>query len=258
MDNSRLKELLGKYSGATGDEAFVLANEIAQEIAENASFLAVMDLGGSPIKRLPDGSLDLPDDARIFFPGINASDGNSYIPFFTDEEELSKWEYYRNGDVEVLTASFDALYSISNSMRSSIVIDPFGNRFIMSSDLVEHIKNVRDSRKSPIRSQTVPEDTKIMVGNPQRYPKELYKAIVDHAASVETIKTVWLKVMKEGEDGDVNFLIVVDADEDSDDLYYRLGEAATPYLPEGMGLRLLPAKSLWDEALDGEPVYRRS
>ena len=56
IENPKLKALLNKKANTPETEQLDVLNEIFEEIAMNAYFLAVVDFGGTPVKNNPDGT----------------------------------------------------------------------------------------------------------------------------------------------------------------------------------------------------------
>ena len=74
IENPKLKSLLNKRTTVPENEQIDVLNAIAEEMAMNAHFLAVVNFGGAPVKDNADGTAVFPEGASISFPGISLKD----------------------------------------------------------------------------------------------------------------------------------------------------------------------------------------
>jgi len=257
VENPRLKELLKQRSSVSQSEQLPILNAIAEEMAMNASFLAVVDFGDSHVENNPDGTAVFKEDSQISFPMLGLNDGGYVQPLFTDWEELRKWDPFKAGDVKTFILSFDDVYALMSSRKTGIVLNPFGDAFMIPFETMEHIKHVKDSQHSSakVEHQVVQKDTKVTIGEPRDYPKQMVEAISAHAKKVPAIKAIWLKLMiKEGEQ---SFLIIVDATGDARSYFQGIADAAIPYLPQEMYIDMVPANEGFGKgAATGTPFYK--
>ncbi|MBR4779815.1 MAG: enhanced serine sensitivity protein SseB [Lachnospiraceae bacterium] len=258
VENPRLKELLKQRASAPQSEQLPILNEIAEEMAMNAAFLAVVDFGDSHVENNPDGTAVFKEDTQISFPMLGLNDGGHVQPLFTDWEELRKWDPFKVGDVKTFILSFDDVYALMSSRKAGIVVNPFGDAFMIPFETLDHIKHVKDSQKSSakVQQQVVQKDTKVMIGEPREYPKHMVEAISAHARKVPAINAIWLKLMiKEGEQ---SFLLIVDAGGDARSYFQGIADAAIPYLPKGMYIDMVPAnEGFGKSAATGVPFFKR-
>ena len=162
------------------------------------------------------------------------------------------------GDVKTFILTFDDVYSLMSSRKTGIVINPFGDAFMIPFETIDHIKHVKDSQKSSakVKEQVVKKDTKVMLGEPREYPKHMVEAISAHAKTIPAINAIWLKLMmKEDEQ---SFLLIVDAAGDVRSYFQGIADAAVPYLPKGMYIDMVSANEEFGKgAATGTPFYRR-
>lgn len=256
IENPKLKALLNKKANTPETEQLDVLNEIFEEIAMNAYFLAVVDFGGTPIKNNPDGTKTLLKDTTISFAGLNLSNGTSWIPIFTDWEELRKWEPYKSGDVSTLIMSFDDVYSVAKGNSGNIVVNPFGDFLMMPSNLLNHIKQHKDAVTGKVQEQVIQKETKVRIGVPRDFPKQMTDAICAYVKNVKAINAIWLKLMMKGDEQ--SFLLAVDADGDARNYFQGIADAAKPHLPKCMYLDMVPNNTeLGTTASSGEPFYKR-
>lgn len=258
VENPRLKELLKQRISVPQSEELQVLNAIAQEMAMNASFLAVVDFGDDHVEDNQDGTAVFKKDCEVSFPMLGLNDGGHVQPLFTDWEELRKWDPFKEGDVKTFILSFDDVYALINNNKTGIVINPFGDAFMIPFDMVDHIKQVKDLQKNSARvqQQVVKKDTQVMIGEPREYPKQMVEAISAHARTISDINAIWLKLMMK--DGEQSFLLIVDANGDARACFQGIADAAIPYLPKGMYIDMVPAnEGFGQSAATGTPFYRK-
>ena len=86
----------------------------------------------------------------LTFQTVNSGDGKVYYPAFTDLEELKKGLRNVNKDVTLMIMNFDDYASLvrKNMERvAGVVINPFGDLFVMSSKWIEMLKQHKDKIK---------------------------------------------------------------------------------------------------------------
>ena len=258
VENPRLKELLKQRAAVSQSEQLPILNAIAEEMAMNAFFLTVVEFVDDHVENNPDGTAVFKEDCQISFPMLGLNDGGHVQPLFTDWEELRKWDPFKEGDVKTFILTFDDVYSLMSSRKTGIVINPFGDAFMIPFETIDHIKHVKDSQKSSakVKEQVVKKDTKVMLGEPREYPKHMVEAISAHAKTIPAINAIWLKLMmKEDEQ---SFLLIVDAAGDVRSYFQGIADAAVPYLPKGMYIDMVSANEEFGKgAATGTPFYRR-
>ena len=258
VENPKLKELLRERVNKSQEEQLAVMNQIAQEVALNAYFLIILDVKASGVGRKEDGSLIFPKGTQLCFPQVEAKDGVSVLPLFTDWEELRKWEPFRFGKVDTLILPFDEMVSLVESSQGPVVINPFGDALVMPFGMLDHIRKVKvgKKRQNIVQRQVVKEDTRVAIGPPKKYPMEMVDAIRKHAESVPAIKAIWLKMMIKDEEE--SFLIVVDAEGDAQECFGGIAGAASPYQPKEFGIYMVPlTEEFGRNAATGEPFYIR-
>ena len=257
VENPRLKELLKQRANTPADSQMGVLNQIAEEFAMRANLLAVVQFSGAPIQHNPDGTAVFPEGAQIGFPCLSLKDGEPIQPFFTDWEELRKWEPFKTGDVSTNVMPFEQIYAMASGNKGSIVINPFGDPILIPFDMLDHISKVKESQKPTVEQKVVQKDTRIQIGQPKDYPQEMVDSISTYAKTVSEIEALWLfLMMKEGEK---SFLIVVDAQGDPRRFFQNIANEAVPYLPKGMFIDMVPANEGFGKEVsaDAEPFYRK-
>ena len=258
VENPKLKELLKQRAVTPQAEQMPLLNLIAEEFAMNSTLLAVIDLSEATMEQKGEGKSEIKGGSNISFPMLGLKDGTPLQPFFTDWEELRKWEPFKEGDVETMVMRFEDVYSLLANTKYSLVINPFGDAMMLPFSMVEQFKSVKESRSQAthIEQKRVAKDTRVMLGEPKDYPRQMTDAIIRHAEGIEAINAIWLKLMVK--DGEQSFLLVVDAEGDPRTYFQDIANAGIPYLPKGMYIDLVPITQQFGiKAATGEPFYKR-
>lgn len=257
VENPKLKELLKQRAVTPQAEQVPLLNLIAEEFAMNANLLAVVDLSEASIEPKGEGKGEIKGGSNISFPMLGLKDGTAIQPFFTDWEELRKWETFKEGDVKTMVMSFEDVYSILANNKYNLVINPFGDALLLPFSMVEQFKSVKESMTAThIEQNIVKKDTKVMLGEPKDYPRQMTDAICKYAKNVKDINAIWLKLMMKDEEQ--SFLLVVDAKGDPRTYFQDIANAGIPYLPKGMYIDLVPiTQEFGIKAATGEPFYKR-
>ena len=257
VENPKLKELLNKRANAEQQDKLMYLNQIADEVAHNARLIVIIEINNANIQSNSDGTATIPKGADISFPGINLKDGRFLQPLFTDWDELRKWEPFKDCDVSTVIMSFEDIYTLVSRDRGTVVINPFGDAVVFPFDMLARIKEVKEAQNIQVSQQVVQQDTKVTLGEPKEYPRQMVDAIIEYAKGEGAISALWLQLMKK--DGEDSFLIVVDAEEDPRSYFQNIAQAAVPHLPKGMFIDMVPATSNFGRGIaeEVEPFYRK-
>lgn len=255
IKNPKLKDLINDLRNAD-DTHFAEMNEaIAEEIAMNAFMLAVINTDGAGIENNNDGTATFKKDTVISFEFLADSNGRSFLPVFTDWDELRKWDRYKDSSVQTLVLSFDDMSAITAG-KNGIAVNPFSDNYVISAENVLSMKRHKEILTKGFSEEVVKKDTKVQIGDPAEYPVKMAEAVKLYAEKNKGIRAIWLKLMiKEGEK---SYLLIVDAD-DAPAFYNGIGEAAKSYIGKGMFLDMVPYNSEFGrKAATGKPFYKRS
>lgn len=256
VENPVLKGLLSDLSKASQEKKLDIFNKVAEEVAFNAHFLLVADLGGAPLRHNDDGTAVFSRGAQIKFPMLTAQGGEKFLPLFTDWDELRKWESFSTGDVSTIVVSFDDIYAMASKEKGPVVINPFGDVLTLPFDMLSRIKTLKDIKMTGVSPQIVKEQTPVKLGEPADYPRRMTDSIIAHAKRVKAIEAIWLKLMEKN--GELSYLLVVDAKGDARQYFKGIADAAVPFLPSGMFVDMVPYTDRFGKsAATGDPFYRR-
>lgn len=234
-----------------------------------ATFLAPakVEFTGEMPKPDADGRIKMPKDTRITFSLVKATDGRSFFPAFTNEQELRKWQ--QNVATQVMTLHFDdyARMLQQNEKIAGFVVDPFGDNLRFESKMVASIKQQHDAAvaraKAGLRVTQVKPGDKITIVEPTVYPDDLLNPLCELFAKQEGVAAAYLQIMLVNET-DRFYLLILDAAKD-DKLFAAIAQAARPFMasPENvakkMNLNITTSETpLGQQGMrDSEPFYVR-
>lgn len=255
IENPKLKDLISDLRKADNAHFAAVNEAIAEEIAMNAFMLAVMNTDGAGIENNNDGTATIKKDTVLSFEFLADGKGRTFLPVFTDWDELRKWDKYKDSFVQTLVLSFDDMSAITAG-KNGIAVNPFSDNYVISAENVLSMKRHKEVLTKGFSEEVVKKDTKVQIGDPADYPAEMAEAIRRYAEKNKGIRAIWLKLMiKEGEK---SYLLIVDAD-DAPACFNGIGEAANPYIGKGMFLDMVPYNSEFGrKAAAGKPFYKRS
>ena len=223
-ENDRLKELLKKIDE---DNCPELENEILEEIIMKANFLSYIN------------SNELESTfGNINFNVLKTDDNKTYLPAFTDLEELSKWGIPAN--MNTITLNFDDYVEIildnNNNSIDGLVINPFGDYYIISKEGLKELKEMKKERLkvNEIRIET---NSKILISEPKHYPTMMMEAIANCCNDLGNINKAWLLEMMT--EKDKSWLLVLNFEGDKNHTFSKISQAARNYLGN-MYLDMLP------------------
>ena len=141
-------------------------------------------------------------------------------------------------------------------IADGIVVNLYSDNLMISPRNVLSMKEHKEYLNTGHVSHVVQKETKVTLGTPADFPEEMAEAAAKYARSNSNINAFWLKLMTSEEEQ--SFLMVVDFTGDREAVLNGLGNAASPYVPKGFYLDMIPCTdSLGRQAATGEPYYRR-
>ena len=212
-ENERLKKLLKKIDEDNSPE---LENEILEEIIMKTTFISYIN------------SNELESTfGNINFNVLKTDDNKTYLPAFTDLEELSKWGIPAN--MNTITLNFDdyAEIILGNDSIDGLVINPFGDYYIISKEGLKELKEMKKERLkiNEIRIET---NSKILISEPKHYPTIMMEAITNCCNDLGNINKAWLLEMMTEKDR--SWLLVLDFEGDKNYTFSKISQAARNYL----------------------------
>ena len=221
-ENERLKKLLKKIDEDNSPE---LDNEILEEIIMKVNFLSYIN------------SNELESTfGNINFNVLKTDDSKTYLPAFTDLEELSKWGIPAN--MNTITLNFDdyAEIILDNDSIDGLVINPFGDYYIIPKEGLKDLKEMKKERLkvNEIRIET---NSKVLISESKHYPTMIMEAITNCCDDLGNINKAWLLEMMT--EKDKSWLLVLDFEGDKNYIFSKISQAARNYLGN-MYLDMLP------------------
>jgi hypothetical protein len=253
VENPRFKELFAQWNESKSDADL---SNLMEEIVLRARFLAVFE-SSAEFKDTGNHTAVIEKDTVLSLPLISDAEGHAYQPVFGDWVEVGKWQGLKQPP-KSLILSFDDLHEmlVKQENIAGIVINPFGESFVMSREWVAALKIRKDVNLKGMAEVTVNKPTKVMLGEPKVYPVEMVRAIREHLGNSSCVKRAWLRLMMK--DGEQSFLLVLDFTGDRGTVFGGIAQAARPFL-NGMYIDMVPFEDDFGQrAVDGvEPFFAR-
>ena len=211
-ENDRLKELLKKIDE---DNCPELENEILEEIIMKANFLSYIN------------SNELESTfGNINFNVLKTDDNKTYLPAFTDLEELSKWGIPEK--MNTITLNFDDYVEIIlDNNIDGLVINPFGDYYIIPKEGLKDLKEMKKERLK-VNEIKIESNSKVLISEPKHYPTMMMEAITNCCNDLGNINKAWLLEMMTEKDR--SWLLVLDFEGDKNYTFSKISQAARNYL----------------------------
>lgn len=202
-----------------------------------------------------DGNFVVKEESTLQFPLITNSEDKVFYPFFTDWNELRKFDPEQKFSGNIATF-YDIKCFIDKA--NGISINPFGINIILTKDMINAIESAANSapQNSVIKEQIADKDTKVMLGEPAEYPQKMVDEISKYLKTNKNIKAAYLRLMmKENEQ---SYLIVVDFSGDKNEVFSGIADAGIPF-SNGKFLDFVPVSSEFgkDAIKSVEPFYKK-
>ena len=233
----QLKALVGdfkqKYGTNKGPEAL---NAVANELVFRSRVIVPVQLSEEPEK---DGSvLSAKPGTHISFVLLKADD-KSYLPVFTENEELDKWSFEGGKPEYTIVLDFNGLASIfeQNSSCTGLVINPFTDNLMVQREMLLKWSEEAQIKQHGHARHTITPDTPTEVYQLSPYPMLMSNKLCETAKKLPGVNAMWLRGIKLN--GDNGFLLICDLSEDGNKgIFKALGDCATPML-EGKALHIV-------------------
>lgn len=185
---------------------------------------------------------------------IYKASGEKYLLAFTSWEELFKWR--ENEDERVVALSHEELRQQvldKSTTYDGFVIDPYGvNLITPRQEIISSLPLV-----APQTTRSAGREAVISI--PRIYSQRLLNAIIAQLKDFYNVRCAYFLLMAT-EDGEKNYLVVIDFVGDNRRLFYRVMSAAQPFLKKNEHLTVVSTDSaLGRMAIRGQkPFYTRS
>ncbi|MDO5702298.1 MAG: SseB family protein [Lachnospiraceae bacterium] len=139
-DNKELKEFLGwRATCVTEAQSKNLIKKLGDQIVMKARFVTYIAASEKP-EKVENGVAAFPKGAKILYYTMKNKEGKEFLPLFTSEEELEKWNLPKDGKVVPLLVimNFDDLTPVfmTNTSLSGACINPMSDNFIMGRQMM--------------------------------------------------------------------------------------------------------------------------
>ena len=251
IHNPKLRSTMRTLKQSAG----ALEEQVFLEALKQAKLLAPVEMEPVSANGQEAGGESVPvkDDVRIRFLLIHTPDKVAFFPAFTDEEALQKgkWPGEKVPKSMILTLEDYCTMILSSEKGAAVIaINPFE----------ENIQVLRP-QLAKLNGKAIPhmvtKDTKVLLGEPKEYPKELVDAVKEYLKSQKGVQKAYLQQMVK--DGEESYLMIVDFEGVArKDLFEGIAEAAAPHLKEKI-LDLVPYSENFgrDAARKVTPFYTK-
>lgn len=196
------------------------------------------------------GESTLKEGATIKFIHLNDEKGNSYLPVFTDWNELKKWN--ETEGIKTIILSFEDYKTMileNSSMFTGFVLNPYGHNIIFDKNLIQQAEESVSKKK---------ESESVMIGVPEKYPHKMIEALKYFLPCLDSVKSAYLLLMVRGEK-EKSYLLVVDTDGNLNDVFGKIAKIVTKYLAKEELIDFVPlSQPFGKSAVEGqEPFYKK-
>ncbi len=260
LKNPKLTELLAVRTeiGSTGNKDKKKLDDTLQKIVSemviNASFLVPAEIDAEPAKE-KDGGLSIPASTNLAFVIFSQEDGQKFIPIFSDNEQLARWQN-KTDKTHTVTMNFASLALLlqQSTENEGLVLNPYSDNMMIKHDMALRWYEQLQISKNGSANNIITLDKAKDVYTLNPYPFQLSNVLCETARKTPAIKALWLRGIKlNGED---SYLLIVDFTGDRQKAFSPLGEAARKFL-DNKPLHIVPL----DEGFGGKaaegvtPVY---
>ena len=154
LDGKALRELFAWRDQLVIDSQQVnLLNRIGDEICFRARFYAYVRLSEEPVER--NGRTMLKPGTNVTFFTLQTTNGDTFYPVFTDQEEIARWKTVKESDPRMVIVDFTDFLPILKSSETlkGIVINPMSENFLIPRRSVEQWTAQRQRIVGQVREQ---------------------------------------------------------------------------------------------------------
>jgi hypothetical protein len=210
----------------------------------------VLVLSADPPSVRPAGWVNTEADTTIRLRHMEF-DGKPCLPLFSSLERLrevaSDVGYYALNSIDLLrmTAGTPLLLNPGSEYGKEIAVD-------------EAARIVDGTIEGPLQSRTVEKATKILIGEPARYPKELVEILKQFLRKRRSVRRAWVALFHDASQGEPpHTLIAIEADGDYREAIAGIGFAIERAPIPDPPVDVVSAEFLNDHFRTKEPFYER-
>ncbi|MBO5244951.1 MAG: enhanced serine sensitivity protein SseB C-terminal domain-containing protein [Selenomonadales bacterium] len=185
---------------------------------------------------------------------ISRPNGETFLVAFTGWNELFKWR--EDEEERVVALSHEELCSqvmASDSTYDGFVIDPYGV------NLITYKQELIAAQPLAIPQTTRSTGREATIGTPRIFSQRMMNAIRHTLERYYVVRCAYFLLM-EAEDGERNYILVLDFIGDSRRLFYSVSQAAKPFLKKSERLTIVSTESTLGRMVTRgqKPIYTRS
>jgi len=242
-------ELIAAIDAVRANPSSETQNAVIDNL-KRAHYLSPVNITPAPEPNT-DGIITLTKDTIISFLGLDSADG-TFLPVFTDWDELRKWR--NDSNEQTLINTYEDICTIvgDGAKYAGFSVNPYSSRNLLITQ-----EMIRQFNAPVANSWTVKEETKIQIGVPANYPRELTDAVSKYLKTQRNVKSAHLVLMHNA--GESSFLIVVDFVGDRKTTFSGIANIAVPHLKKGELIDMIPLEPGLGETVAKEhpPFYKR-
>jgi hypothetical protein len=209
--------------------------DFARALMDAEIFLA-FDLGGAPIARAADGSLNLPEGATLTLRGISRGE-ESFAPFFT--APMRAHAVFKTDHVVAPDTTRDLFGRYPDA---SFVLNP-GSDYGKELTPAEVKRLLAGQFDDGPQTTVIEEPEQVLLGHPKKIPDALIAALGKEFGAVPAIKGAWLMLAQRAHEPEQTWMLGVDTDGPWPDVQQAVGRAAKGDVLDG---RLLDVMKIDD------------
>lgn len=222
-----------------------------------AKFLVPMQLK-EEAPALPDdqGVKTLKQGTVIQFAVLGAEGEESWLPVFTDWPEFEKaydktvWGGNVAGFEDILTISERMSGAVINFKGVGLRLDEKNKKMI-----AEYIRERGTAgEEQHVQETTEPQGTRILLGEPKEYPKDMIQAVKAFMKTQKGIKKAYLRLMVKN--NEQSYLLIIDLEGNREEVFNGIAKAVAPYR-NGMPVDMVDWHGWHNEIKDVAPFYTK-
>lgn len=223
----------------------------------NAKFLMPLDASKINMEKTNanNGECVVKEKSIMQFPLITNSEDKRIYPLFTDWNEFRRFDKEQKFSGNIATFE-DIKYFIDKA--DGISINPYGVNITLTKDMLNVIESVAkgSSQNTFIKEQVAEKDTKVMLGEPAKYPQKMIDEICKYLKTNKNVNAAYLRLMVK--DNEQSYLIVVDFSGDKNQIFGGIANAGVPF-SDGKYLDFVPLTSEFGKSAveKVEPFYKK-
>lgn len=230
--------------------------EFMQEVVK-ARFMAPAVIEPAP-QIAEDGTVELPENAKIMFPEVQNSEGLKFFPAFTDWKSMENWELKEGQQVIATTFEDYAAIVMRDSQTGGFVINPFGENIRIGRDAILKLKKqqmayiqrkIMEAQKNAGRAPL-----SLTFHQIEKCPEKLLEDARNFLKDYK-VKAAYIQGVMQGEKK--GCLFIIDHEDDEKAIFTGLAGVAKPYMTGMYMYAASLASDLGRKASEGlEPFYR--